>query len=76
MEDQHPITISDLYPDMSPEKLQEAEANLRRYVQILLRIHQRLNAEGKTWPRFPGDLTTRQGSSNILTERSNSPQEH
>lgn len=76
MKDQHPITISDLYPDMSPEKLQEAEANLRRYVQILWRIHQRLKAEGKTWPRLTGDLTTRQGSSTIATERSNSPQKH
>ena len=74
MNDQHPITISDLYPDMSAEKLQEAEVNLRRYVQILWRIHQRLKAEGKTWPRSPSDLTTRPGSSTIPTERSNSPQ--
>jgi hypothetical protein len=65
MKDNRPITISDLYPDMSAEKLQEAEANLRRYVEILWRIHQRLKAEGKPWPRFRGDLTARQGSSTI-----------
>ena len=76
MKDQHPLTISDLYPGMSPDKLQEAETNLRRYVQIIWRIHQRLKAEGKSWPRFRRDLTTPEGSSTIPTERSNSQQEH
>ena len=76
MKDQQPITISDLYPDLSPEKLQEAEANLRRYVQIIWRIRQRLKAEGKTWPCFPRDLTTHPECSTIPTERSNSQQKH
>jgi hypothetical protein len=42
--------IRELYPDMSDDKLRIARDNLRRYVAIIWRIHQRLKAEGKRWP--------------------------
>jgi hypothetical protein len=68
-----PITIRDLYPEMNDEELAEAEANLRRYVAVIVRIHDRLKAEGKTWPDPPADLTLSAGDFTIPNERSNSP---
>jgi hypothetical protein len=46
-----PITIRDLYPHMSEEDLAAAEANLKRYVAVVVRIYERLKAEGKSWPK-------------------------
>lgn len=73
MEHEREITIRDLYPHMSDEQLAVVEANLRRYVAVLLRIHDRLKREGKTWPPplKPGDLTTSRKHPIIPTERSN-----
>ena len=36
-----PITIRDLYPHMSEADLAVAEANLKRYVALIVRIHDR-----------------------------------
>ena len=47
MEKQRPITIRELYPEMNDAQLAEAERNLRRYVQIIWRIYERLKAEGQ-----------------------------
>jgi hypothetical protein len=79
MKKQRHLTIRDLYPEMNDTQLAEAEQNLRGYVQVIWRIYKRLKAEGKSWPALEGsnlgktDLTGRRTSSNILTERSNSP---
>ena len=51
MTEDQPITIHDLYPHMSEEELAVAEANLRRYVAVIVRIYDRLQAEGKPWPK-------------------------
>jgi len=37
-----PVTIQDLYPDMSEGELVEAEANLKSYVAVIVRIYDRL----------------------------------
>ena len=50
MQDNKPITIRDLYPHMNEEELAVAEANLRRYVAVVVRIYERLKAEGNSWP--------------------------
>jgi len=55
MEDQNPVTIRDLYPEFSPEQLEEAEANLRRYLASLLRMAERLQAEGRSIDDLPVD---------------------
>jgi hypothetical protein len=47
---QKPITIRDLYPHMTDEELVVAEENLKRYVAIIVRIHERLKAENNEWP--------------------------
>ena len=50
MQPNQPITIRDLYPQMSDEELAIAETNLKRYVALIVRIHDRLQDEGKSWP--------------------------
>ena len=34
-------TIRDLYPDYTEEQLQEAENNIERYLELVLRIYER-----------------------------------
>ena len=78
MEQDHPITIRDLYPHMSEEELAVAEANLKRYVAVIVRIYDRLKAEGKSWPEpvTSPDLTLSGDDFTIPEERSNSPRAH
>jgi len=66
------ITIQDLYPHMSEAELVVAEANLKRYVALIVRIHDRLQAEGKSWPDPPVNLTASGMHHTIPGERSNS----
>ena len=44
MHEQKPIAIADIYPDFTNEEQAEAEANLRRYVAVLLRMADRLES--------------------------------
>ena len=39
------LTVADLYPNMSPEELAEAEYNLKQYVALVWRIYQRIKRE-------------------------------
>jgi len=70
MQDDRPITIRDLYPHMAEEELAVAENNLRRYVAVIVRIYDRLQAEGKPWPNRTdrGDLTLSGDDLNIRTK--------
>ena len=43
--------IRKLYPHMTDAELRVARDNLRRYVAVIVRIYDRLKAEGKSWPR-------------------------
>lgn len=38
-------TIEDLYPELPPEKQREAEANLRAYLELVVRIFERIRRE-------------------------------
>ena len=38
-------TIEDLYPELSPEQLEEAEQNLRAYLELVVRIFERVRKE-------------------------------
>ncbi len=40
-------SIRDLYPGHTDEWYAEAEANLERYLQVIIRIVERLRTEGK-----------------------------
>jgi hypothetical protein len=49
-EPETPITIQDLYPELSPEQQREAAYYLERYLEIVRRIFERtqnLTSEGK-----------------------------
>ena len=48
MQSQTPITIADLYPEFTKRELDEAEANLRRYLAVLLRMSDRLAGQGRS----------------------------
>ena len=49
----HPVpTIRDLYPHLSEEQLKEAEENLERYLELLLRVFERFQADPKAYADF------------------------
>lgn len=70
MQDDKTVTIRDLYPYFTQEQLDEAEANLRRYLSVMLRIAERLRSEG--YCLTDPDLTRSRPSPTIHDERSNS----
>jgi hypothetical protein len=74
MPDPDPITIRDLYPDFRDAELEEAEANLRRYLTVLIRMAERLHAEGRSLSEL-AELTVLPERSNVQDERSN-PSNH
>ncbi len=39
--------IEDLFPDLTPEQMEEAESNLKRYVGVVTGIYDRLDREGR-----------------------------
>lgn len=47
-------TISDLFPEFNEKQLIEAEEALDQYLMLVLRIYERLEAEGKLGE--PGEL--------------------
>jgi hypothetical protein len=71
MPDDLPVTIRDLYPDFTDQELEQAEANLRRYLAVLVRMAERLAAEGRSINDL-GDLTDSPTRSTISNERSKS----
>ncbi len=64
------VTIRNLYPDLSEAELQEAEANLRQYVRVLIRMAERLQTEGRSIADL-ADLTFSPNMPNVQNERSN-----
>jgi hypothetical protein len=49
--DQEPIDpgLRKLYTHMTDDQVREAQRNLKRYVAVIVRIYDRLRAEGKNW---------------------------
>ena len=46
------ITISNLYPHLNDEQLKEAEENLHRYLELTLRIYDRIRQDPEKYARF------------------------
>jgi len=46
------ITIRDLYPHFTEEQLKDAEENLRRYLELALRIYERIRSNPDEYARF------------------------
>ncbi|MBV9155598.1 MAG: hypothetical protein JO097_05005 [Acidobacteriaceae bacterium] len=48
MNEHQPLTIAELYPELSKEELETAADNIRCYLAALLRMAERLEADGKS----------------------------
>ena len=46
------ICIRDLYPRLNEEELKEAEENLKQYVELELRVYERILADPEAYARF------------------------
>lgn len=68
----HDIGIRGLYPHLNDEQLKRAEENLERYIELELRVYQRILADPEAYARFRA-LTSAKGNSRMESERSNSP---
>jgi len=47
MDDDQDVTIQDLYPELTLEQQEEAERNLLGYLDVVRRIYERLESEGR-----------------------------
>jgi len=63
-------TIRDLYPGLSDEQLKEAEENLGRYLELALRIYDRIRSDPEAYSQFRA-LTASRCKATIDVERSN-----
>ena len=73
MEPTKPITIRDIYPHFTEDQLEEAEANLERYLAVMMRIAERLRGEG--YDLAAPDLTGPQMHASISDVKVESHQE-
>ena len=46
------ITIRDLYPHLADAELREAEENMERYLELELRMYERIFADSEAYARF------------------------
>ena len=69
MDTQSPVNLRDLYPAFSDQELEEAEANLRRYLAVLIRMAERFASEGRSINDL-ANLTNSQETYRMLDERS------
>jgi hypothetical protein len=63
------ISLKTLYPELSPDQRSEAEFNIRRYLAVVIRMAERLEAEGISVADV--DLTASGTRANVPDERSN-----
>jgi hypothetical protein len=54
------ITIRDLYPHLDEEQLEEAEENLERYLELVLRIYERIQKDPEGYSAFKALTASRQ----------------
>lgn len=63
-------TIRDLYPHLSEEELKEAEENLERYLELSLRMYERIRSDPKAYAQFKA-LTASNTKATMESYRSN-----
>jgi hypothetical protein len=68
------VTIHDLYPHLDEAQLKEAEENLQRYVEIAMRIYERIQLDER--PCEQPALTASTEDHTIDRERSNPTNHH
>jgi len=64
------ITIRDLYPHLNEEQLKEAEENLERYLELSIRIYERIRNDPQAYAAFRALTASRQNPM-MKDERSN-----
>lgn len=62
-------SLRDLYPHLSEEQLKEAGENLNRYLEVALRIYERICGDPESYAQFKA-LTVQERTARINTERS------
>lgn len=62
------ITIADLYPELSPSERAEAEYNLKRYLNLVWRIYERVRRED------PELLTKTLNEARLMRNENDSPE--
>jgi len=68
--DKEPVrTVRDLYPHLDDEQIKEAEETLERYLELALRIYERIRANPDTYAQFR-TLTDSKPDSSMHDERS------
>ena len=67
---QQEITLRQLYPDMSEERLKEVDRRLHDYLAVVLRIWTRIHADPEALANFEA-LTAGESDPTIKGERSN-----
>jgi hypothetical protein len=65
------ITIRGLYPQLNEEQLKEAEENLERYLELVLRIYERIQKDPQAYSALNGLTASRQNLM-MKEKRSNS----
>jgi hypothetical protein len=63
-------TIRDLYPHLSDEDLKDADENLSRYIELTVRIYERIRNDPEAYARFKA-LTASELHPTMKFERSN-----
>ena len=55
-------SLHQLYPHLSDSQLEEANENLRQYVELALRVFERLELDNEEWARFEALTASRRDS--------------
>lgn len=63
-------TIRELYPGLNDAQLKEAEDNLERYLQLALRVYERIQLDPDAYARFKA-LTGSEPDATIKGQRPN-----
>jgi len=70
IKEQEIITIRNLYPDLNEEELKEAEENMERYLELVLRIYERIRGDPEAYSAFKA-LTALKQNPTMKDKRSN-----
>jgi len=62
-------SLAELYPQLTPEQLQEAEERLKRYLEIALKIYEDITRDPVRYAELQKTLTILRGSRNMKNNR-------
>jgi len=71
MDSEAAVTIRELYPELDDEQLKKAEENLERYLELAMRIYERIRNDPDAYAQFKA-LTDSSQNPTMHEQRSNS----